>query len=266
MWKFRLQNIDHAVQVSNVLTPWSRVTDICVGNLTIIGLDNCLSPGRRQAIIWTNAGILLIGPLGTKCSNILIEIQTFSFKKMHLRMSSAKWRPFCGKHFQKHFVEWKVWLIVHQRLFLGIQLTTRHHLGNLGNGLAPIRQHTIIWINDGLLWWCIYASLSISELNIRKAVLSSLREFLYCLEDIMAFYIATNTSVFLQISARLIHWVHILQGRCMIKTAKANEYQYLWHYHRADMNRGIVRSLKIARQIWSLHRNFITVFSLIIFI
>ena len=68
---------------------------ICVGNLTIIGSDNGLSPGRRQAIIWTNAGILLIGPLGTNFSEILIEIHTFSFNKMHLKMSSTKWRPFC---------------------------------------------------------------------------------------------------------------------------------------------------------------------------
>ena len=44
------------------LTHWGRVTHICVGNLTIIGSDNGLSPGRRQAIILTNAGILLIGP------------------------------------------------------------------------------------------------------------------------------------------------------------------------------------------------------------
>ena len=36
------------------------VTHICVGNLTIIGSDNGLSPDRRQAIIWINAGILLI--------------------------------------------------------------------------------------------------------------------------------------------------------------------------------------------------------------
>ena len=48
-----------------------------------------------QAIIWTNAGILFIGPSGTNFSEILIGIQTFSFKKMHLKMSSAKWRPFC---------------------------------------------------------------------------------------------------------------------------------------------------------------------------
>ena len=49
----------------------------------------------RQTIIWTNDGILLIGPLGTNFSETLIGIQTFPFKKMHLKMSSAKWRPFC---------------------------------------------------------------------------------------------------------------------------------------------------------------------------
>ena len=77
------------------LTHWGRVTHICVGNLTIIGSDNGLSPDWRQAIIWTIARILLIGPLGTNFNEILISIQTFSFKKMHLKMSSAKWRPFC---------------------------------------------------------------------------------------------------------------------------------------------------------------------------
>ena len=77
------------------LTHWGRVTHICVVKLTITVSDNGLSPRRRQAIIWTNAGILLIGPLGTNFIEILIGIQTFSFKKMHLKMSSAKWRPFC---------------------------------------------------------------------------------------------------------------------------------------------------------------------------
>ena len=67
----------------DVLTHWGRVTHICVGKQTIIGSDNGLSPGRRQAIIWTNAGILLTEPLGTKFSENLIKIQTFSFKKMH---------------------------------------------------------------------------------------------------------------------------------------------------------------------------------------
>ena len=81
--------------VFHVLTHWGRVTHICVDNLTNIGPDNGLSPGRRQAIIWTNAGILLIGPWETKFIEILIGIQAFSFTKMHLKMSSAKWRPFC---------------------------------------------------------------------------------------------------------------------------------------------------------------------------
>ena len=79
----------------NDITHSGRVTHICVNKLTIIGSDNGLSPGRRQAIIWTNAGILLIEPLGTNFSEILIGIQMFSFKKMRLKMSSAKWGPFC---------------------------------------------------------------------------------------------------------------------------------------------------------------------------
>ena len=77
-----------------LLTLWGRVTHICVSKLTIIGSDNGLSPGRRQAIIITNAGILLIRPLGTNFSEILIEILTISFKKMCLKVSSAKWRLF----------------------------------------------------------------------------------------------------------------------------------------------------------------------------
>ena len=79
----------------SMLTHWGRVTHISVGKLTIIGSDNGLSPDRRRVIILTNAGKLLIGPLGTNFSEILIEIQTFSFKIMRLKTSSAKWRPFC---------------------------------------------------------------------------------------------------------------------------------------------------------------------------
>ena len=71
------------------------MTHICVSKLTIICSDNGLSPGRRQAIIWTNAGLLLIGPLGTNFSEILIDILTFSFKKMRLKVSCAKRRTFC---------------------------------------------------------------------------------------------------------------------------------------------------------------------------
>ena len=71
------------------------MTHICVSKLTIIGSDNGLSPSRRQAIIWTNAGILLIRPLGTNFNEILIDILPLWFMKMCLKVSSAKLRPFC---------------------------------------------------------------------------------------------------------------------------------------------------------------------------
>ena len=62
-----------------VLTHWGRVTHICVNILTIIGSDN---------------GILLIWTLGTNVGEILREIHAYSFKKIHLKMSSAKGRLF----------------------------------------------------------------------------------------------------------------------------------------------------------------------------
>ena len=84
-----------ALWIIYALTHWGRVTHICVSELTTIGSDNGLPPGRRQAIIWTNVGILLFGTLGTNFSELLIEIHTLSFKKIHLKMSSEKWQAFC---------------------------------------------------------------------------------------------------------------------------------------------------------------------------
>ena len=76
-------------------THWGRVTHIYVSELPIIGSYNDLSPARHQAIIRTNAGILLIRTSETNFSEILSKIHTFSFKKMYMKMSSGKWRPFC---------------------------------------------------------------------------------------------------------------------------------------------------------------------------
>ena len=81
--------------VEIIITHWGRVTHICVSKQTIIGSDNGLSPGRRQAIIWTNAETLIICPLGTTFNEILIKIHIFSFTKMHLKLSSGIWWPFC---------------------------------------------------------------------------------------------------------------------------------------------------------------------------
>ena len=63
------------------------MTHICVDNLIVIGSDNGLAP--------TNDGILFIEPLRTNFNEILIEIHIFSCKKMHLKVSFAKWHPFC---------------------------------------------------------------------------------------------------------------------------------------------------------------------------
>ena len=62
----------------------------------IIPLKSAIPPtlDRRQAIIWTNAGILLVGPLRTNFSEILIEIHAFSLKK-----SILKCRGENGGHF-----------------------------------------------------------------------------------------------------------------------------------------------------------------------
>ena len=94
------------------ITHWGRVTHICVSKITIIGSASGLLPGRHQAIIWTSVAISLIEPLGTNFSEIVIEIYTFSLKKMHLKLSSRKLRPFClGLHVLNSFRP-IVWLIV----------------------------------------------------------------------------------------------------------------------------------------------------------
>ena len=86
-------NVFH--EYTRSLPHWGWVMHICVDNHTIIGYDNSLSPGWCQAIIWTNAGILLTETLGTNFNEFLIEPLTFAFKEMHLKMSSENCQPFC---------------------------------------------------------------------------------------------------------------------------------------------------------------------------
>ena len=163
-----------------------RVTHICVSKLTIIGSDNGLSPDRRQAIIWTNAGILLIGPLGTNFSENLIEIHAFVFKKMHLKMSSAICRPSClGLNVLKLeswtqiwlFIEmmpvvnmnlyslWNNWEISSDSLTRATFLVSYYRNMNMNRNRIPISIPAVKWWSPG--WhahqlieaeWRIYAS------------------------------------------------------------------------------------------------------------
>ena len=80
------------------------MTQICVSKLTIIVSDDGLSPGQRQAIIWTNAGISLIGTLGTNFSeffyrNSYIFIQENAFENVVCKMAAILSRPQCVKGF-----------------------------------------------------------------------------------------------------------------------------------------------------------------------
>ena len=81
------------------LTHWGRVTHICVSKLTIIGSDNGLSPDRRQAITWTNAG-LLFWTLRNKLQwnlnrNSKIFIQENAFECVVCETAAILSRPQC---------------------------------------------------------------------------------------------------------------------------------------------------------------------------
>ena len=119
------------------LTHWGRVTHICISKICIIGLDNGLSPARRQAIIWTNAEILLMGLPGTNFNEILIEIHKFSFEKIHLKMS-GKWRPpWLGLNvLTLHSLNWKKWT-GNLYSFRMLRYTTELHVTTKGSKNNP---------------------------------------------------------------------------------------------------------------------------------
>ena len=75
-------------------TNWGRVTHIYVSELIIIGSVYSLAPERRQAIIWTNVRNIIDWNLRNKLQWNL-ERNSYILIKMHLKTSSAKWRPFC---------------------------------------------------------------------------------------------------------------------------------------------------------------------------
>ena len=67
----------------------------CISKITSIGSDTDLSPDRCQAIIWINAGILLIRPSGTNLSeffsqNSYIFIQENAFENVFWKMAAIR--------------------------------------------------------------------------------------------------------------------------------------------------------------------------------
>ena len=122
------KNLYSLIKLHLFLTHWGRVTYTCVSKVTIIGSD-----------IWTNAGILLTGPLRTNFSEILIEIQTFSFKKIHMKMSSGKWGPFClGLNVLR--IQMTMDIIGVEMVIIGVD-----------NGLVPVQHQAFTWTKGNLL-------------------------------------------------------------------------------------------------------------------
>ena len=134
---FSLLSTNDISQEHTVIIHFGRTSCNYFTQHFIIGSDNGLSPGCRQAIIWTNDGKLLIGSLRTNFSEFMIGMYTFSFKKIQLKMSSGKCWPFClglnvfilsfAIHFvEKYFRTWNtlrliepaswssgIWLLIH---------------------------------------------------------------------------------------------------------------------------------------------------------
>ena len=72
-----------------------------VRDIINIGSGNGFLPVWHQAIIWINADLLSVWTSGINSSDILMEIRTFFFKKIHLKMSSAN---------DHYFIQALVWL------------------------------------------------------------------------------------------------------------------------------------------------------------
>ena len=129
----------------SILTHCGREKHICVSKLAIIGSMSlaCRLFGTKP-IIWTNAGILLIGHLWTNFSEILSKIHTFSFNKMNLKVSARSW-PFC---LSLNELNWSIPLLL-MSLFLFCKVISNHHTDHAW--------YTFLWVQAmGCLLWVFW--------------------------------------------------------------------------------------------------------------
>ena len=140
------------------LTRWGKVTHICVSKITIIGPDNGLSPIWRQAIIWTNTGILSIQwTLGTNFIAMLIEILSYIFiQENAFEYIVWKGRPSClGLHVLNCHLEIGGHLSRPQcdnyhtpLIYMYVTFSTPWSKGNPGVGLPPVCVQSLFFVNN----------------------------------------------------------------------------------------------------------------------
>ena len=100
-----------------------------------------MTPGRHQAIIWTTAGVLLIELLGTNFSEIVIEIQTFSLKKIRLKMRPRQ----NGRHFPDDIFKW---IFLNENIWISIKISlTFIPRGPINN--IPTLVQVMAWCQPG---------------------------------------------------------------------------------------------------------------------
>ena len=88
---------------------------------------------------------------------------------LYIPETQTKWTPSCRRHIQMHFREWQ---LPYFRSNITEIWSQRPHWQYAsiasGNGLAPNRLQAIIWTNEILVYWHIYTSLCLDELNVTK--------------------------------------------------------------------------------------------------
>ena len=157
------------------------MTHICVSKLTIIGSNNGLSPDRRLAIIWTNDGMLLIGPLRNKLQwnlnrNSNIFIQENAFESVVCKTVAILSRPQCVKGSkykmaakfgqQNHFcyqINWCAILISSLNLTKQGILTLRLFITNYMSTAKSLaaKDHLLRWLQKmAKSKYCVFSKLS----------------------------------------------------------------------------------------------------------
>ena len=145
------------------------VMPICISKLTIMGSDDGLLPGLCQAIICTDAGILLIRPLESMFNVILIRIHIFSFMEIHLKLPSEKWWLFCvslsvleywGGNNNCHFADSILkWIFFNANILTLIRISVIFVPKCPINNKPSVVQVMVLWTSDGHVYGCIYTSL-----------------------------------------------------------------------------------------------------------